>query len=169
MTAARLAGTLTLRARERGLLVGALALGALGLAAVHLALYPQDSWRPIVVGAVALAGFLVVHAALCASGHGADEVLLPVAAGLSAVGLVMVYRLRPDYLVRQAGWIALGLVALLVVLGTLRDLRWVRRYAYLFAVLGLCCCWRRCSWGSSATGRGSGCFSAASPSSPARS
>ncbi len=137
MTAARLAGTLTLRARERGLLVGALALGALGLAAVHLALYPQDSWRPIVVGTVALAGFLVVHAALCASGHGADEVLLPVAAGLSAVGLVMVYRLRPDYLVRQAGWIALGLVALLVVLGTLRDLRWVRRYAYLFAVLGL--------------------------------
>ena len=137
MTAAPLVGVLSRRARERGLLVGALALGAVGLAAVHVALYPDEPWRPVVVGAIALAGFLVVHAALCASGHGGDEVLLPVAAGLSAVGLVMIYRLRPDYALRQAGWVALGLVALLVVLGTLRDLRWVRRYAYLCAALGL--------------------------------
>ena len=135
--AGRFLGALSRRARERGLLVGALALGSLGLAAVHVALYPAEPWRPVVLGAVALAGFLVVHAALSASGSGADEVLLPVAAGLSAVGLVMIYRLRPDYLLRQAAWIALGLVVLLVVLGTLRDLRWVRRYAYLCAALGL--------------------------------
>lgn len=125
------------RARERGLLLGALALGSLGLAVVHLALYPAEPWRPVVLGAVALAGFLVAHAALCASGSRADEVLLPVAAGLSAVGLVMIYRLRPDYLLRQAAWIALGLIALLVVFGTRGDLRWVRRYAYLCAALGL--------------------------------
>jgi cell division protein FtsW len=104
---------------------------------VHLALYPSESWRPVAAGVVALGGFLVVHAALCASGSAADEVMLPVAAALSALGLVTIYRLRPDYLLRQAGWVSLGLVALLVAVGTLRDLRWLRRYAYLCAAAGL--------------------------------
>jgi len=130
-------GGLWLRTRERGLIAGAAALGALGLAAVHLALYASEPWRPVLAGAVALAGFLIVHAALCASGSAADEVMLPVAAALSALGLVFVYRLRPDYLLRQAGWIALGLVVLLLVLAILRDLRRLRRYAYLCAAAGL--------------------------------
>ncbi|HLJ59328.1 MAG TPA: FtsW/RodA/SpoVE family cell cycle protein [bacterium] len=130
-------GALVFRTRERGLLVGAVGLGVIGLAAVHLALYAAEPWRPVAIGGVALAGFLIVHAALCAAGSAADEVMLPVAAGLSAIGLVMIYRLRPEYLVRQAAWIALGLTALLLTIGVLRDLRWVRRYTYLCAALGL--------------------------------
>jgi len=130
-------GALFLRARERGLLAGAVGLGVIGLAAVHVALYAAEPWRPVVIGGVALAGFLIVHGALCAAGSAADEVMLPVAAGLSAIGLVMIYRLRPEYLVRQAAWIALGLTALLLTVGVLRDLRWVRRYTYLCAALGL--------------------------------
>jgi cell division protein FtsW (lipid II flippase) len=125
------------RTGERGLVVAAGVLGALGLLTVHLALYPAESWAPVVAGAVALAGFLVVHAALVMADSRGDEVLLPVAAALSAVGLVMIYRLRPDYAVRQAAWISLGLTSLLVALGTLADLRWVRRYAYLCALTGI--------------------------------
>jgi cell division protein FtsW len=49
----------------------------------------------------------------------------------------MIYRLRPDYAVRQAAWISLGLTSLLIALGTLTDLRWVRRYAYLCALTGI--------------------------------
>ncbi|HEV2439757.1 MAG TPA: FtsW/RodA/SpoVE family cell cycle protein [bacterium] len=125
------------RTAERGLVAAAGVLGVLGLITVHAALYPAESWDPVVAGAVALAGFLVVHAALVVADSRGDEVLLPVAAALSAVGLVMIYRLRPDYAVRQAAWISLGLTSLLIALGTLADLRWVRRYAYLCALAGL--------------------------------
>ncbi|HLW46489.1 MAG TPA: FtsW/RodA/SpoVE family cell cycle protein [bacterium] len=125
------------RSAERGLVVAAGVLGILGLVAVHAAMYPAESWDPVVASAVALAGFVVVHIALVVADNRGDEVLLPAAAGLSAVGLVMIYRLRPDYAVRQAAWISLGLTALLIALGTLADLRWIRRYRYLCAVVGL--------------------------------
>lgn len=125
------------RASERGLVAAAGVLGALGLLAVHAAMYPAESWDPVIAGAVALGGFLVVHAALVLADNRGDEVLLPVAAALSAVGLVMIYRLRPDYAVRQAAWISLGLTSLLIALGALTDLRWVRRYAYLCALTGI--------------------------------
>ncbi len=128
---------LAVRAGERGLLLWAIALGILGLSTVHLALYPADPWAPVAAGAIALAGFLIVHGALCATASPADEALLPITAGLSSLSLVMIYRLRPEYLVRQAAWVALGLVTLLIVLATLGDLRWVRRYAYLCAVVGV--------------------------------
>lgn len=128
---------LRLRARERRLLVGAALLGAMGLVTVHQALYGAEAWGPVAAGALALGGFLLVHAALCATRSASDQVLLPAAAGLSAVSLVMIYRLRPEYLVRQAAWVALGLSALLVVLGVVGDLRWVRRYAYLCAAAGM--------------------------------
>lgn len=125
------------RDTERGLLAAAGGLGALGLVAVHQAAYAAETWTPVIAGVVALAGFLVVHAALVMVDNRGDELLLPAAAALSAVGLVMIYRLRPDYAVRQAAWISLGLTSLLVALGILGDLRWVRRYAYVCALVGL--------------------------------
>lgn len=128
---------LDLRTHERDLLLWAIPLGVLGLAVVHVAVYRSEPWVPVLAGTMALAGFLIVHAALCASGSDADEIVLPIAAGLSSLSLVMIYRLRPEYLSRQSAWIALGLLALLVTLGTLADLRWVRRYANLSAAVGL--------------------------------
>lgn len=125
------------RTHEREILLWAIPLGVLGLAVVHLALYRSEPWVPVLAGATALAGFLIVHAALCASRSDADEVILPITAGLSGLSLVMIYRLRPEYLPRQSAWIALGLLGLLVALGLLGDLRWVRRFTYLWAALGL--------------------------------
>lgn len=128
---------LAVRARERGLLVWAIGLGILGLCTVHLGLYPADPWAPVGAGAIALAAFLIVHVALSVTASRADEVLLPITAGLTGLSLVMIYRLRPEFLVRQAAWVSLGLVALLIVFAALGDLRWVRRYSYLSAVVGV--------------------------------
>jgi cell division protein FtsW (lipid II flippase) len=126
-----------LRARERRLLLGAVLLGALGLATVHEALYASEPWAPVGAAVLALVGFLIVHVAMSAARSRADHLLLPIAGGLSAMSLVMIYRLRPEYLVRQAAWTALGLVALVVAFGALGDLRWVRRYAYVCAALAV--------------------------------
>lgn len=128
---------LAVRARERSLLFWAIALGLLGLATVHQSLYPVEPWAPVAAGAIALGGFLIVHGALCLTASQADEALLPVTAGLTSLSLVMIYRLRPEYLVRQAAWVALGLLTLLIVLAALGNLRWVRRYSYLCAAAGV--------------------------------
>ncbi len=126
-----------LRAVERALLLWAVALGTLGLCVVHLAVYPTESWAAVLAATLALAGFLIVHAALAVSQSDGDQVLLPIAAGLSSLSLIMIYRVRPEFLFRQSAWVALGLIVFLVVRGTMGDLRWVRRYAYLCAATGL--------------------------------
>ena len=125
------------RPLERGLLGWAVALGVFGLGVVHVSVYQGEPWSPVLAGTLALGGFLIVHAALSASRSQADEVLLPVAAGLSGLSLAMIYRLRPELLLRQSAWVALGLLAFLVVRGAMGDLRWLRRYAYLWAATGL--------------------------------
>ncbi len=125
------------RVVEQRLLAWAVPLGVFGLGVVHVSLYRSVSWTPVIAGTLALAGFLIVHAALRASRSVSDQVIVPIAAGLSSLSLVMIYRLRPEYLLRQSAWVVLGLVTLLVVWGTLGDLRRVRRYAYLCAAAGL--------------------------------
>jgi cell division protein FtsW (lipid II flippase) len=76
-------------------------------------------------------------------------VILPVVAALTGLGLIMIQRLElslvrtyPDFgyegiANKQVLWIAVGLVALWVTLIAARDLRWLRRYKYTFALLGL--------------------------------
>lgn len=128
---------LRMRAEERGLIVRATLLGALGLAAVHLAVYTSDPWAPVLAGGLALGGFLVVHAALSVSRSEGDQLLLPIAAGLSALSLVMIYRVRPELLLREAVWVSLGLMTFVLVRMAVGDLRWVRQYAYVCGALGL--------------------------------
>lgn len=73
--------------------------------------------------------------ARCLPDH--DPYLLPLAALLSGWGLLTIWRLTPDFGLRQTLWllVALGLFALLPRF--LPDLRPVRRYKYLLLTLGL--------------------------------
>jgi cell division protein FtsI/penicillin-binding protein 2/cell division protein FtsW (lipid II flippase) len=125
------------RALEQRLLVSAASLGAAGLAVVHLSLHRNEPWAPVIVGAGALVSFLVVHAVLSISWPDADQLLLPLVAALTSLSLIMIYRLKPLYLVRQSAWIALALAALVAVLMVMGDLRWVRRYTYLCGAAAL--------------------------------
>jgi cell division protein FtsW (lipid II flippase) len=66
-----------------------------------------------------------------------DPLLLPLFALLTGWGLVMLDRLAPNFLVRQAIWLALGTVALLATGLLLPNLRFLRRYRYTWLLLGL--------------------------------
>jgi cell division protein FtsI/penicillin-binding protein 2/cell division protein FtsW (lipid II flippase) len=125
------------RALERRLLLSAALLGGVGLADVHLSLHRGEPWTPVLVGAGALLSFLVVHGVLAASKPDVDQLLLPLVAAMTSVSLVMIYRLKPLYLVRQSAWIILGLAALVAVVALMSDLRWVGRYAYLCGAAAL--------------------------------
>ena len=75
----------------------------------------------------------------------ADQVLLPLVGLLSGIGVLMATRLGPNLLPhpdpalgsRQLLWVILGLVAFLVPLFGLRNMNWLRRYKYTWALLGI--------------------------------
>jgi cell division protein FtsW (lipid II flippase) len=78
----------------------------------------------------------------------ADPVLLPVAAMINGLGLVMIYRLDPYNIANklapkggaapnQAIYTVLGLAVFIVLVIFLRDHRMLQRYAYISALVGL--------------------------------
>jgi len=75
----------------------------------------------------------------------ADQVLLPLVGLLSGIGVLMATRLGPNLRPfpdpalgsRQLLWVILGLVAFLVTLFGLRNMNWLRRYKYTWALLGI--------------------------------
>lgn len=72
----------------------------------------------------------------------ADQIILPLAGLLSGIGVLMALRLGPDVGdpssgTRQLAWVILGLFICGGTLFALRNIRWLSRYKYTSAVLGI--------------------------------
>jgi cell division protein FtsW (lipid II flippase) len=74
----------------------------------------------------------------------ADQVLLPLVGLLSGLGVLMVTRIGasptvgdPTLGARQLLWVLLGLVICVVTLVALRNMNWLQRYKYTWALLGI--------------------------------
>jgi cell division protein FtsW (lipid II flippase) len=80
--------------------------------------------------------FLTAHRALRRL-RGRDPLLLPAAALLSGWGLLMVGRVAPNFLARQATWLMIATLAMVAVTEMGRDLRWLWRYRYTWLAAGL--------------------------------
>lgn len=91
---------------------------------------------------------LLAHLAVRWLAPYADPLLLPIAAGLNGIGLVLISRLDPYNIAngfapkagnagQQAIFSVLGVVVLVVILFVLRDHRVLQRYAYISALVGL--------------------------------
>ncbi len=137
------------RRRELGLLTGvvvALALGSLSLGLLRTGrLEPAD---PVALALYA-GGLLLGHVILVVSGRRVDEVILPAAAFLGGIGLLLMERLPQDLVTQQIGGLTLGLgdlqllwlgialaVAVTIAVGFRSD-RWLRLYKYTWAAAGL--------------------------------
>lgn len=112
------------------------------LLAVGLATLAIVRRQGVVLGDVAPAvglgvALLAAHLLLSRRYPRADQLLLPVAAVLSSVGLIMVDRLAPALALRQLAWVALGLGVMLATALLLPSVSWLRRYRYSAAVLGI--------------------------------
>lgn len=95
---------------------------------------PEQLLIPTTFVAVAI----VLHLFLVAIGFRGDQLLLPLALGLTGVGLVMVQRLASQQLfVQQLTWsvVAAGVFAAAILLP--RDLSMLSRYKYTWVLLGL--------------------------------
>ena len=126
-------------ARNRELL--ALVPVALLLTAGFAGVFAQESSQlgnaSLIYGAYFFAVCLATHIYLRIRLPNADPYLFPLVALLTAIGLVMVYRIDEGLARDQANWFVLGLVLFALAIQFLRDYEVLERYRYLIAVGGL--------------------------------
>jgi cell division protein FtsW (lipid II flippase) len=83
--------------------------------------------------AAAIAGHLVLSRRLPRR----DPILFPLVMFLSGWGLALIWRLAPAFGLRQTAWLVIGVAGMLGVAFAPGDLRWLRRYRYLWLVTAL--------------------------------
>lgn len=87
--------------------------------------------------------FLVAHAIICWIAPHSDQIMLPIAALLNGIGLVMIYRLdlaRESSLAKsQIMCTVIGVAMMCAVLIFLRDHRRLQNYSYLMGLAGSSC------------------------------
>jgi cell division protein FtsW (lipid II flippase)/cell division protein FtsI/penicillin-binding protein 2 len=98
--------------------------------------FAAPAW-PILVPAVWAAAALTLHRQLSRSHPNRDPFLLPVGLLLSGWGTLLILRLSPTYGLRQLAWLAIGALLTAAVLRLPGDLRWLRRYRYVWLAGGL--------------------------------
>ncbi len=127
-----------LRGTELGLLVPVALLAALGSAAVVGAQATELSPAAFAIPAVSIVVAVVLHAFLVATGFRGDQLLLPLALGLTAIGVVMVERLAPTVLLlQQLTWTIVASGVFVAAMLLPRDLAVLSRYKYTWAVTGI--------------------------------
>jgi peptidoglycan glycosyltransferase len=127
----------TRRGPELGLLLWVAALGITGSVAVAAAeaagFRPQQLVIPVTFVVIAF----VLHLFLAARGIRGDQVLLPIAAALTAIGLVLVQRLASNLLLQQLSWTLIAAGAFSATVLIPRDLTALSRFKWTWALLGV--------------------------------
>jgi cell division protein FtsW (lipid II flippase) len=125
------------RGLELSLLIYPVALLLIGLATLTVVRGGKLEPKSLAAG-IAFALLLVgAHVWLSVRMPAADQLLLPIAAGLAAVGQVMIARLEPDLAIRQSLWVGLGIVAMATAAALLPRIGVLKRYRYTLAAGGL--------------------------------
>jgi cell division protein FtsW (lipid II flippase) len=125
------------RNRELGALVPVAILITAGFAAV----FAQEESRlgnlSLIYGAYFLALCLATHIYLRIRLPNADPYLFPLVALLTAIGLVMIYRIDDGLARDQANWFVFGLILFALTIHFLREYDVLERYRYTIAAIGL--------------------------------
>lgn len=89
-----------------------------------------------------IAALILVNMLLSAFFSKADQVLLPLVGLMSGLGVLMALRLGPEVGdpvlgIRQLVWVLLGFVVCMATVFGLRNMNWLKRYKYTWALLGI--------------------------------
>ena len=125
------------RLTELSLLVWVGVLAVLGFVAVVGAETSSFGVASIIVPAVFIVLALSLHVFLAARRFRGDQVLMPIAAVLTAVGLVQVQRLASDLLLQQLSWTIIAGGAFAATILIPRDLTALARFKWTWAFLGV--------------------------------
>ena len=122
---------------ELRLLIWVAAFSLVGYVAVVAAASGRFAWYEIAVPLAVLAVFGALHVFLVSVGFRGDQLLLPLAAGLTCIGFVLVERLAPTLLLQQLSWLVIAAGAFCVTILVPRDLSALARFKYTWALIGI--------------------------------
>jgi len=125
------------RGDELRLLVWVAALAATGSVAVAAAEAATFDRRQLIIPIAFIALSIGLHVFLAARGIRGDQLLLPLACALTAIGLVLVERLASNLLEQQLLWTLIAAGAFVATILIPRDLTALGRYKWTFALLGV--------------------------------
>lgn len=105
-------------------------------------------WADMAIMGAFVTLFVLLSMALALRGWGENQALMPIAALLAGIGMVLARRLEPDLIARygefaggialkQVIWVLLGAVVLALVSFVPWRMRWLRHYRYTWLLLGL--------------------------------
>lgn len=121
--------------RERALLAISSLILINAVLAVVLA-KPSIDFKAITVIIGVIAASFLVHLILRKGQHNGDPFILPVAASLAGLGLVIVLRLKPQLFMLQAAWMAIGLMCFVFTSFFARKTERLVEYKYICGVVG---------------------------------
>lgn len=122
--------------QERSLLLLAGVVLYGGLLAVNLAAGKFDV-SVLIAATGVIFGWIATQFIMRRTGHSGDPLLLPLAAVLTAVGLVFIFRLKPGLFLLQAMWVVIGQLAFLVSAFTARQVVKWAEYKYIWGAIGI--------------------------------
>ncbi len=125
------------RRRELVNFLPVLLLILIGFASVYAARSEQINAGSLTYGLFFIALFAGAHLLLRIAAPHADPYLLPLAALLSAMGIMMIYRIDPGLAAAQTKWLLVGLGLFAAIVVFLRDYRKLDDYIYLLGALGV--------------------------------
>lgn len=96
--------------------------------------YQFQHWIGVVVWGLS---FSVLHFQTTSRLPDRDPYILPVVALLTGIGLMTIWRLFPNLGIRQSAWIAVSAILIFLGLQYPAYLQYMRRYKYIWLVLGL--------------------------------
>jgi cell division protein FtsW (lipid II flippase) len=148
MTASTIRSRIAGRTLELELLITAWLMLIVGLGTLILGTDGLVRWMDLAIVGGFVGLFLILNLALALRSWGEDQILLPLAALLSGVGLVMTRRLEPDLAARygdiyggvalkQVIWVLCGVMMLALVSFVPWQMRWLKHYRYTWLLLGL--------------------------------
>lgn len=122
------------RPDERMLLAVITMIFLLAIYIIHRSNLEFGKFDPTITGFIILASFWAIHFFLIFRKEKGDELFLPLAAFLSILGWIIVFRLRPQLASKQMIWILAGEAVFLLWICFVKDYRVLEDFKYLFLV-----------------------------------
>jgi cell division protein FtsW (lipid II flippase) len=122
--------------QERGLLFFAALVLWSGLLAVDLA-HGKINVNTLFIATGLVLIWFVIQFFLRKIGHTGDPLFLPLTMVLVAIGLIMVYRLKPDLFLLQAVWAGVGLAVFVLSAHFFRRFPFWAEYKYIWGMIGV--------------------------------
>jgi cell division protein FtsW (lipid II flippase) len=105
-----------------------------------IALYNKDGMA-IILGLFSIALISYSHFIIRRYFPDGDKYILVLSAFLTEAGLIMLYRIKPYYAIRQLGWFTIGITAFILIVVVFPDIEGIKnlKYFYLAMAIGLLC------------------------------